>query len=69
MLHYLMLLYLLVLFMVFVPGQLYTVPLHNHNLVNLVHALLFVLVWHVTHKFVWGKFYGPKGGSVMSESS
>lgn len=50
-----MFIYFFVLFFVLTPGQLVTLP-SNHSskmVVNSVHALLFSLVWLVTHKMVW----------------
>ena len=47
-------LYLAALFFAFVPGVLVTLPKGGSKMTVLaVHALLFVLVWHFTHKMVW----------------
>jgi hypothetical protein len=47
-------LYLAALFVAFVPGVLVTLPKGASKMtVLIVHALLFTLVWHFTHKMVW----------------
>jgi len=47
----LMSLYLALLFVAFVPGVLLTLPKGgNKYTVLAVHAVLFTLVWHFTHK-------------------
>ena len=52
MVHLLMLVYVIALFFVLIPGQFYTVPVDS-KYVNIVHALVFALIWQLTHKFVW----------------
>jgi hypothetical protein len=49
-----MLIYLIVLFGVLTPGQFLTLPSVNSSKMNvtLTHAVLFGLVWHLTHKMV-----------------
>jgi len=50
----LMSLYLAALFVAFVPGILVTLPKGGSKYTVLaVHAALFTLVWHFTHKMVW----------------
>jgi hypothetical protein len=47
-------LYLAALFVAFTPGVLVTLPKGGSKYTVLaVHALLFVVVWHFTHKMVW----------------
>jgi hypothetical protein len=47
-------LYLAILFIAFVPGVLVSLPPKGGKyMVLAVHALLFVVVWHLTHKAVW----------------
>jgi len=47
-------LYLAALFVAFVPGVLVTLPKGGSKMTVLaVHALLFTLVWHFTHKMIW----------------
>jgi len=49
----LMSLYLAALFVAFVPGVLVTLPKGGSKMTVLaVHAALFALVWHFTHKMV-----------------
>jgi len=51
-------LYLAALFVAFVPGVLVTLPPRSsRNVVLAVHAALFVLVWHFTHKMVFRMLY------------
>lgn len=49
-----MLVYLMVLFFVLTPGQFLTLPSVDAPKmnVNLTHAVLFALVWHLTNKMV-----------------
>jgi len=49
-----MLVYLAILFIVLTPGQFATLPSVDAPKLNitLTHAVLFALVWHVTHKIV-----------------
>jgi len=54
-------LYLAALFVAFVPGVLVTLPKGGSKMtVVVVHALLFTLVWHFTHKMVWRMSEGFK---------
>jgi hypothetical protein len=47
-------LYVAILFILFVPGVLVTLPKHGKkHEVLIVHAILFALIWHFTHKTVW----------------
>ena len=49
-----MVVYLMVLFFVLTPGQLLTLPSVGSPKmnINLTHAVLFGLVWHLTNKMV-----------------
>lgn len=54
MFHLCMYLFSALLFFVLTPGILLTVPpKSSKNAVALVHALVFAIVWHFTHKLVW----------------
>jgi len=49
-----MFLYMVLLFILFVPGQVFTVPFgKSRSMTVLVHAVAFAFVWHLTHKIVW----------------
>lgn len=55
-------LFVVVLFYVMTPGILVTLPKNGSKvMVALTHAVLFALVFHLTHKMVWKYFYGPEG--------
>jgi hypothetical protein len=49
-----MLVFLMVLFVVLTPGQFLTLPSVTAPKMNvtLTHAVVFGLVWHLTHKMV-----------------
>jgi hypothetical protein len=49
-----MVIFLMVLFFVLAPGQFVTFPSTTAPKmnVNLTHAVLFALVWHLTHEMV-----------------
>ena len=52
--NWLMSLFVVFLFVVFTPGVLFVVPRGGKkNTVALTHAVIFALVYHFTHKFVW----------------
>jgi hypothetical protein len=52
-------LYVAVLFVVLTPGVLLTLPKGGSKLtVAVVHGLVFALVFHFTHKFVWKALEG-----------
>ena len=56
--HPLMSVYLALLFVVLVPGVLFTLPKGGSKFTVLaVHALVFGLVYHLTHKMVWRFLY------------
>jgi hypothetical protein len=46
--------YTALLFFILTPGVLVTLPKHGKkHEVLIVHAILFALIWHFTHKTVW----------------
>ena len=46
--------YIALLFFVLTPGVLVSLPPKKGKFtVAAVHALIFALIWHFTHKFVW----------------
>ena len=63
-------LYLAALFVAFVPGVLVTLPPRSsRNVVLVVHAALFVLVWHFTNRMVYRMLYeGFQNNVVMNNS-
>jgi hypothetical protein len=49
------------LFFVLTPGILITLPPKGSKVVVAVtHAIVFALLFHLTHKVFWNYFYGPK---------
>ena len=64
-------LYLAALFVAFVPGVLVTLPPRSsRNVVLAVHAALFVLVWHFTHRMVFRMVYeGFQNNVVMNNAA
>ena len=64
-------LYLAALFVAFVPGVLVTLPPRSsRNVVLAVHAALFVLVWHFTHKMVFRMLYeGSQNNNMAMNNS
>ena len=57
-----MLIYIAVLFVVLTPGVLVTLPPGGSKMVViLVHALLFALIYHLTHKIVYRMTLGMDG--------
>ena len=53
-----MVLFVTVLFVLLTPGLLFSLPKGGNKwTVALVHALLFALIYHFTHKLVWKLFY------------
>ena len=52
-LNLLVVLYVVMLFILFVPGVMMTLPSNKSRHVLLVHALLFALIWTLTHHYVW----------------
>jgi len=44
--------YLLLLFFCLTPGIIITLPLKNKYKIAVIHALLFALIWQLTHKWI-----------------
>ena len=56
-----MLLFIFILFFILTPGVILRLPPNGSTVtVALVHALVFTLVLHFTHKMVWKRLY-PMG--------
>jgi len=55
-------LFVAVLFYVLTPGILLSLPsdTESKQTIAMVHALVFALVFHLTHKTVWNYFYGDE---------
>ena len=65
--HIIMSLYAAILFIVLTPGILLRIPKNGSKwTVTLVHAAVFALVFHFTHKFIWNYFYGREGITNLS---
>jgi hypothetical protein len=61
--HMWMSLFTAVLFFLLTPGILVSLPPGGSKVtVAMVHALVFALVYHYTHKMVWAYLYGPAEG-------
>lgn len=61
MFHTLMTVYVIILFVLLTPGVLVHLPAHSSRLTSaVVHGLIFAVIFHYTHKFVWNMFYGNK---------
>jgi len=60
MFHPMMSLFTAVLFFLLTPGILLSLPPGASFVTKaLVHAVVFALVYHYTHKIVWRSLYGP----------
>jgi len=58
-LHLCLNLYIFILFFLLTPGILVTIPPHGSKyVIATVHALVFTLIFHFTHKWVRNHFYG-----------
>ena len=56
-------LYVLLLFFILTPGILVTIPPHGSKyVIASVHGLVFTLVFHFTHKWIWNYCYGGDRG-------
>jgi hypothetical protein len=65
-----MTLYVAILFFLLTPGVLLTLPNADSIYVSAgVHAVVFALVYYLTHKMVWRTFYKPRQESSNQESS
>ena len=59
--HIWMLLFIFILFFILTPGVILRLPPNGSTVtVALVHALVFTIVLHFTHKMVWERLY-PMG--------
>jgi hypothetical protein len=62
MFHLYMSLFVAALFFVLTPGVLLRLPPGGSKMaVAATHAVVFALVYHLTHKMVWKFFYGSEG--------
>jgi len=58
--------YIALLFFVLTPGVFVRLPPKAGLMtVAAVHALVFALIWHFTHKFVWKLSAGREGNAPM----
>lgn len=58
--------YIFTLFFVLTPGVILSLPTHKLTIyVAITHAVLFTLIWFLTHKMVWQKLH-PKMEGVRS---
>ncbi len=58
MFHLLMSLYVALLFVLLTPGVLIRLPPRSSLLTAaMVHSIVFAVIFHLTHKMVWNKFY------------
>jgi len=59
MIHYLMSLYVALLFIILTPGVLVRIPKRSSLLIAaIVHSIIFAIIYHLTHKYVWNHTYG-----------
>jgi len=67
MFHLYMSLFVALLFFVLTPGILLSLPAGgSKKMVAATHAVVFALVYHLTHKAVWNYFYGHQGFANVS---
>ena len=58
MFHPMMSLFIVILFFVMTPGILFSLPKGGTFMMKVaVHAVLFALIYHFTHKMVWRTLY------------
>ena len=58
MFHLFMSLYVALLFVLLTPGVLIRLPKGSSLLTSAItHSIVFAVVFHLTHKMVWNKFY------------
>jgi len=56
--HIYMTLYVGILFYLLTPGILLTIPENGSKYtIAIVHALVFAMVYHLTHKYIWDNLY------------
>ena len=61
-----MILYSAVLFFVLTPGIFLTLPQNESKYVVAgVHALIFAILYSITHKYVWNIVYGKTPSRIM----
>ena len=61
MIHYLMSLYVALLFIILTPGVLVRIPKRSSLLIAaIVHGIIFAIIYHLTHKYVWNHTYGMR---------
>lgn len=65
--YMLMSLYVFALFFILSPGVLLKIPSRGSTgTVALVHGILFAIIFHFTHKFVWIGLYNTHGRGYAS---
>jgi hypothetical protein len=53
-----MIVYAALVFFVLTPGILITIPVNGKKrVVAAVHAVIFGIVWGLSHKFIWQSFH------------
>lgn len=58
MFHLFMSFYVALLFVLLTPGVLIRLPKSSSILTAaIVHSIVFAVIFHLTHKMVWNKFY------------
>jgi len=63
MFHPLMSLFVVILFFILTPGVLFSFPKGGSLAMKaMAHAVIFALIYHLTHKMVWDMFYGGVEG-------
>lgn len=61
MIHYLMSLYVALLFIILTPGVLVRIPKRSSLLIAaIVHGIIFAIIYHLTHNYVWNHTYGMR---------
>lgn len=62
-------LFVVVLFFMLTPGVLFSFPKGGSLLMKaMMHAVIFALIYHLTHKMVWDMFYGGVEGFGFRET-
>ena len=58
MIHYLMSLYVALLFIILTPGVLVRIPKRSSLLISAaVHGIIFAIIYHLTHNYIWNHTY------------
>lgn len=61
MINYLMSLYVALLFIILTPGVLVRIPKRSSLLIAaIVHGIIFAIIYHLTHKYIWNHTYGMR---------